>query len=70
VLSESFKNNAQGFIQALLLTPFLEKKIQFCDARITLFRGIPRTKACENDYFVVFFSFRWGKIQFKNSIQD
>jgi hypothetical protein len=60
VLSESFKNNAQGFIQALLLTPFLETKIQFCDARITLFRGIPRTKACENDFFLLFVGGRFN----------
>jgi hypothetical protein len=44
---------------------YLEKN----PAQITLFLGISKTKACEND-FLLFFSFRWGKIQFKNSIQD
>jgi hypothetical protein len=33
------------------------------------FVGIPKTKACEND-FLLFFLFVGGKIQFKNSIQD
>jgi hypothetical protein len=35
---------------------YLERK----PAQITLFLGIPKTKACEND-LLLFFSFRWGK---------
>jgi hypothetical protein len=38
-------------------------------AQKTLFLGIPKTKASEND-FLLFFLFVGGKIQFKNSIQD
>jgi hypothetical protein len=54
-----------SFIININMSFYLERK----PAQITLFLGIPKTKACEN-ILLLFFLFVGGKIQFKNSIQD